>query len=50
MPMHPILNPMLLQLIKRNFPREKDTFSKDGCHLGSHQLSDLSTDQFLLIL
>lgn len=50
MPVYPILNPMLLQQIKINFPSEKDIFPKDVCHLGCHQLSDHLADQFLLRL
>lgn len=47
-PMHPILNPMLLQHIKISFPSEKDSFPKDGLAviLGLTQFSDLLADLF----
>lgn len=44
------LNPTLLQYSIISFSTEKDTFPRDGCHLGSHQLSDFLAEQFLLIL
>lgn len=45
-PMHPILNPMLLQHIKISVLREMDSIPKDGCHFGPRQFSDLLADLF----